>query len=173
MPPAPDPAETASTRSAHAEAQARYRDKLRERRKQEGRHESPERNERGETYAEFIARSRAELRASWPDYEDFREYCDKVMVDRVHVNYKDPAQVAEFEEFLSRNPCVKDLGPNNEMVIDHWYRQRDDLFPEWKEELADYRDILKEYTSEQLDKMQLAARAKLPSRCIILARGGF
>ncbi|KAJ6490868.1 hypothetical protein C8R45DRAFT_928700 [Mycena sanguinolenta] len=183
--PAPPNAAEPPSRSAHAAAQARYRlknaetekEKARDRmrrlcaqRKSKKRPESPERNVPGEIYDEFVARSRAELFSS-QEYKEFREYCDKVMVDRIHcINFE---QAQEFEDFISRNPCVEDLGPNSDWYVEHLWHRRESRFPEWKEELADFHDIIAEHTPEELDRMQLEARSKQRDRYIIRARGGF
>ncbi|KAF8162288.1 hypothetical protein K438DRAFT_1985218 [Mycena galopus ATCC 62051] len=187
--PAPPDAAKSPARSSHAEAQAKYRLKhveaerdkarermphihvrLREKRKNQNHAQSPERNSRGETYEKFIARSRADLFAS-QEFQEFREYCDKVMVDRVYC--KNLQEVADFEVFLSRNPCVEDLGPNGDWYIEHLWDHREDRFPEWREELADFRDVVAEHTPEELDRMQLEVRSHQRDRYIIRARGGF
>ncbi|KAJ7493551.1 hypothetical protein FB451DRAFT_1164449 [Mycena latifolia] len=153
--------------SAHAAAQAQYRmknataekekAKLRMRRLcQERKAAQDERDE--------VARQ---------EYEEFRQYCDLVKPFLLHYDRQNPAQVAEFERLLATNPCVADFGPMDEDYLEFLFHQREGRFPEWREELADYQDIITEYTPEELDAMQLEARAKLPNKCIILARGGF
>ncbi|KAJ6451149.1 hypothetical protein C8R45DRAFT_946364 [Mycena sanguinolenta] len=174
-------------RSGHAVAQAKYRlknqdsekekarlrmRKLREQRKLEKC--TDPRNERGETYAQFMDRERREYR-SQPDFQDFREYLNKVQAVQLRVDFNDPIDVAAFEELLSRNPCVEDLGTYDDNFVQWLYRRRHNYadLDEWKEELLDYRDIIAEYTPEELDRMQLKARAAQKNRLVILARGGF
>ncbi|KAJ7016853.1 hypothetical protein C8F04DRAFT_1201434 [Mycena alexandri] len=182
--------ETASTETAngvrqspHAAAQAKYRAKhaeserekakLRMRRVREARKRPPseERNSQGETYSEFIARERAEYRSS-PDFVDFREFCNKVMSVTLRAEFNEPEEWEELKVFVSGNPCLEDLPPVNEDYVEYLFR-RQERFPEWREELADYRDIVAENTPEELDRLNVEARAKLSNKFTILARGGF
>ncbi|KAJ7136984.1 hypothetical protein C8R44DRAFT_869068 [Mycena epipterygia] len=117
------------------------------------------------------ARRRQELHATH-EYREFREYVNKVMSRRICYDTKDPNDVADFRALLESNPCVKDLGDREEYFVEEEYQLRG-RYPEWREELADYRDIIVEYTAEELDYMQVQQRARLPSKTIILASGGF
>jgi uncharacterized protein YcaQ len=91
----------------------------------------------------------------------------------VRYDKNDPTEVAAFKELLASNPCVEELGwVSEEAAAEHWHMSRAS-HPEWREELADYRDLIAEHTAEELDQMQLDARAKLPDKRLILARGGF
>ncbi|KAF8196392.1 hypothetical protein K438DRAFT_1968109 [Mycena galopus ATCC 62051] len=171
-----------TTRSQHAAAQAKYRAKnagaerekarLRMRRLREKRKEvTEERNSRGETYEEFMARECKEFRSAH-EYQEFREFCNKVKAVHLHVDFEDANEVAAVEKFLASNPSIEDLPAYDEDYIEYLYR-RQERYPEWREELADYRDIVAENTPEELDRLQAEAHLKLPSRYIILARGGF
>lgn len=91
----------------------------------------------------------------------------EILYDRM-----DPEAVAEFRTLLASNPCVEDLGDRDEDFVEEEYLLRG-RYPEWREELADYRDILVEYTTEELDEMQLHWRARQLQKSVILARGGF
>ncbi|KAJ7859274.1 hypothetical protein B0H13DRAFT_1901523 [Mycena leptocephala] len=137
------PATSSPVRSLHATAQAKYCEKnkdaekekaklrmrkLREERKHCSREE--DRNSEGETYAEFMARECQELRATL-EFQEFREFCNKVKVVRLDIDFQDPGE---------------------------------ERFPEWKAELADYRDLVEEKTGEELDRLQCEARAKLRYR---------
>ncbi|KAJ7863881.1 hypothetical protein B0H13DRAFT_2353931 [Mycena leptocephala] len=144
-------------------------DKLREERKRGTGEE--ELNLNGETYTEFMARECKELHATI-EFQEFREFCNQVKTVRLHADVQDPEEVAKLDRFLHSNPCVGDLPLYDDDYIEYLYWRRE-RYPEWKEELADYRDIIAENTEEELDRLQLEARAKLPSRNIILARGGF
>ncbi|KAJ7711356.1 hypothetical protein B0H16DRAFT_1745235 [Mycena metata] len=175
--------ETPTGQSAHALAQAKYRvkhyeterekAKLRMRRLREARKQAPleERNDAGETYSEFMARERAEYRST-PDFAEFREFCNKVMSVTLRTVSYEPEGQEELDDFVSRNPCLEDLPPNHDDYVEYLYR-RQERFPEWREELADYRDIVAENTLERLVQLNIEARAKLPNKYIILARGGF
>jgi hypothetical protein len=88
------------------------------------------------------------------------------------IDFQDPEQVAELDQFLSSNPCVEDLPAYDDDYIEYLYR-RQERFPEWKSELADYRDLVEEKTGEELDRLQCEAQAKLRYRNVVLARGGF
>ncbi|KAJ7726635.1 hypothetical protein B0H16DRAFT_1471299 [Mycena metata] len=177
------PTETPAGQSAHALAQAKYREKhyesekekakLRMRRLREARKQPPseERNEAGETYSEFMARECAEYRSTL-DFAEFREFCNKVMSVTLRAVSYDPEGQSELDQFIDRNPCLEDLPPNHEDYVEYLYR-RQERFPEWREELADYRDILAENTPEELVQLNIEARAKLNNKYIILAKGGF
>ncbi|KAJ7763726.1 hypothetical protein B0H16DRAFT_1718380 [Mycena metata] len=195
----PAPTET-TTQSPHAAAQAKYRAKHAESEKEKAklrmrrfagfafwclthiidfnrlraaRKQPPpeERNSRGETYSEFMARERAEYRSS-PDFVDFRDFCNKVMSVTLRAEFNEPEEWEELKAFVSTNPCLEDLPPVNEDYVEYLFR-RQEHFPEWREELADYRDIVAENTPEELDRLNLEARAKLSNKFTILARGGF
>ncbi|KAJ7916658.1 hypothetical protein B0H13DRAFT_2323135 [Mycena leptocephala] len=128
-------------------------------------------NSRGETYMEFMTRECEELRAT-PEFQDFRDFCNKVKAVRLCVDFKNPDEVAELDVFLRSNPSVEDLPAYDDNHVEFLYR-RQEWYLEWREELEDYRAIIAENTAENLDKLQVEAQAKLSSRCIILARGGF
>ncbi|KAJ7678412.1 hypothetical protein B0H17DRAFT_1206869 [Mycena rosella] len=153
--------------SPHAAAQARLRD---ERQKAHRKEPSVE-TQNEETYEEFMARERRELRAT-AEYAEFREYCNKVRQRYVRVDYDNPKEVLEWEAFLRTNPCVEDMVPFDEDYIEGLWHERDD-FAEWKDELADYRDIIAEYSPVQLNQMQRENRAKLAWPRQIQVRGGW
>ncbi|KAJ7711978.1 hypothetical protein B0H16DRAFT_1815011 [Mycena metata] len=177
------PTETPAGQSAHALAQAKYREKhyesekekakLRMRRLREARKQPPseERNEAGKTYSEFMARECAEYRST-PDFAEFREFCNKVMSVTLRAVSYEPEGQSELDEFISRNPCLEDLPPNHEDYVEYLYR-RQERFSEWREELADYRDIVAEHTPQEIIQLNIEARAKLTNKYIILAKGGF
>ncbi|KAF8146730.1 hypothetical protein K438DRAFT_1944429 [Mycena galopus ATCC 62051] len=121
-----------------------FYDWLREKRKEV----TEERNSRGETYEEFMAQ--------------FREFCNKVKAVHLHVDFEDANEVAAVEKFLASNPSIEDLPAYDEDYIEYLYR-RQERYPEWREELADYRDIVAENTPEELDRLQAEARLKLPT----------
>ncbi|KAJ7033526.1 hypothetical protein C8F04DRAFT_1183973 [Mycena alexandri] len=172
-----------TTQSAHAAAQAKYREKhaeserekakIRMRRLREARklQTSEERNEHGETRSDFMARECAEYRSTL-EFAEFQEFCNKVMSVTLRTVSYDPKGLEELEEFVSRNPCLEDLPPNHEDYVKYLYR-RQERFPEWREELADYRDIVAENTPEELVRLYVEACAKLKNKFTILAKGGF
>ncbi|KAJ7105660.1 hypothetical protein C8R44DRAFT_745811 [Mycena epipterygia] len=190
--PAPQPCS-----SPHAAAQARYRAKnadtekekakLRMRRLREARKAAKEaasttdeceRNERGETYEEFMARECRELRARpSPEFREFSEFCNRVKVLHLRCNWDDPQEVADLEDFFNKHqnpcPCAEDLPPYLDDYVECLWHIREVNYPEWKEELLDFRDFLAETTPEELDRRQLAAQRKFGTRMIIGARGGF
>ncbi|KAJ7152682.1 hypothetical protein C8R43DRAFT_950687 [Mycena crocata] len=167
-----------TTLSARAAAQARYRaknadaerDKARvrmrrlreERRKSAGHSTDPVVSHGEEAHAihepsgipETIRNlSQEELWASH-DFREFAEYCDKVKIVTLTFDATDPERAEEFKRFMATNPCVEDLpAHDNEEVEWRYFLQLEhDRYPEWKEELADYRDIIAEMTPEELDK---------------------
>ncbi|KAJ7460130.1 hypothetical protein B0H11DRAFT_2242354 [Mycena galericulata] len=160
------PAQKAS--SPHAAAQAKYRAKnldaerekakLRMRLLREQRRPPP----RPDIYAT-------------EEFQEFKEFINKVKPIHVRVNTEDPQEVADFERLLASNPCVEtfSVGSDEEVAVFYHLQLRFNRYPEWREELADYRDIIQEYSPEELDQMQLEARARLANKHIILARGGF
>ncbi|KAJ7433906.1 hypothetical protein B0H11DRAFT_1939127 [Mycena galericulata] len=107
------------------------------------------------------------------EFQEFKEFINKVKPVHVRVNTEDPQEVADFERLLASNPCVEtfSVGSDEEVAVFYNLQLRFNRYPEWREELADYRDIIREYSPQELDEMQLEARAKLANKHIILARG--
>ncbi|KAJ7435887.1 hypothetical protein B0H11DRAFT_1937123 [Mycena galericulata] len=160
--------------SPHAAAQAKYRAKNLDAEREKARlrmrllreHRRPP---RPDIYATPV------LMVHREEFQEFKEFINKVKPVHVRVNTEDPQEVADFERLLASNPCVEtfSVGSDEEVAVFYDLQLRFNRYPEWREELADYRDIIQEYSPEELDKMQLEARAKLVNKHIILARGGF
>ncbi|KAJ7136480.1 hypothetical protein C8R43DRAFT_1132381 [Mycena crocata] len=180
--------------SGRAAAQARYRAKnadaerekakLRMRRLREQRKEIPTKAEPdvnlgmvlpglSATNEAILNMTREELWAS-DDFKEFTEYCNRVKIVKLTFDADDPQEVEDFKKFMASNPCVEDLPPYDEEGVEwvYWCHLAYGNYPEWKEELADYRDIITEMSPEQLDKAQLEARARILPHTL-LARGGF
>ncbi|KAJ6603279.1 hypothetical protein DFH09DRAFT_1068449 [Mycena vulgaris] len=164
--------------SPHAAAQTRYRAKNAESKKGKARQRMRRlREERkinaasGETYEQFMLRECQELRAS-PEFDEFRAYCNTVRLVLLRCIKDLPGELAEIEQFLATNPCVEDLPPYDDDGVEYWYHLRH-RYPEWKEELADFRDFVAEHTLEELDRLQSEARAQTTSKLVVRARGGF
>ncbi|KAJ7439917.1 hypothetical protein B0H11DRAFT_1934146 [Mycena galericulata] len=171
-------------RSPHAKSQAKYRAKNAEAEREKARLRMRKLRERQSTKPDFYATYVVRALESCPanadredseEFKEFSEYINKVKPVHLRVNTEDPQEVADFDRLIASNPCVETLGPGSEEDIAVFYnlQLRFNRYPEWREELADYRDIIQEYSKEELDEMQLVARAKLANKCIILARGGF
>lgn len=75
---------------------------------------------------------------------------------------------------MSTNPCVEDLPAYDDDGVAwvYWCHLVYGHYPEWREELADYRDIITEMTPAELDLKQLEAQGRF-GRHTLLARGGF
>ncbi|KAJ7780814.1 hypothetical protein DFH07DRAFT_950037 [Mycena maculata] len=156
--------------SPHAAAQARYRARNAEAEREKARLRMRKKREQSKEQSTLPA----ELYTT-PEFLEFREFINKVKTVELRVNRDDPAELAEFNRLIATNPCVEDLGAATNEVVAYYYclQVRFNRYPEWQEELADYRDIVQEHTTEELDQMQLDARARLANKMIILARGGF
>ncbi|KAJ7070286.1 hypothetical protein B0H15DRAFT_957799 [Mycena belliarum] len=178
-PPAADAAQ--KRRSLHAQAQANYRIRARKgqgslREKRKVSTTETERNERGQTYEEFMECECREFRAT-DEFQEWREYCNTVKVVRVtpHPSIPSAQDLAEMECFRRKHPypCVGDLPPFDDDYVEFLYHHTVGRYPEWKEELADFRDFVAEHTEEELDKLQRASNQAQRTKLVIRARGGF
>ncbi|KAJ6517556.1 hypothetical protein DFH09DRAFT_1332354 [Mycena vulgaris] len=112
------------------------------------------------------------------EFEEFCVYMDVLVPTWIDFDDKLPGQIEEWETFLSTNPSTLDLEPCDISFVKELWPIRDLTFPEWREELADYRDFLEETTAEQRSERLKAYRAHLMTTYMIGPRlihppGGF
>ncbi|KAJ7170444.1 hypothetical protein C8R43DRAFT_1120874 [Mycena crocata] len=109
------------------------------------------------------------------EYKEFMEFCSKVKKVTLTYDAEDPQQVEDFHHFMDTNPCVEDLPPYDEESTQwvYWCHLVYGHYPEWREELADYRDFISEMTPAELDKRQLEKRLTSGAPHTLWARGGF
>ncbi|KAJ7722488.1 hypothetical protein DFH07DRAFT_971920 [Mycena maculata] len=162
--------DAAPLRSAHATAQAKYRSKNEEaeRQKARNRYEMPTRPEQAVPPLQAISGPRTNSRNS-----------ENIWIHWfLDVDDDKPGALQEWEEFLQTNPSTLDLMPFDQHFVEEIWAERDFCFPEWREELADYRDFVMETTAEERGERLRRARAEMVALNLlgprfILAPGGF
>ncbi|KAJ7740188.1 hypothetical protein DFH07DRAFT_965372 [Mycena maculata] len=163
-----------SAASAHAIAQAKYRLKNAEaeRLKAKSRMQKlREARKRGAVAPTEEVRNSHEFR-------EFREYMDTLVHVWIDFDDTDPEEVAQWEEFLATNPSTLDLEPFDISIVEEMWQERDSVFPEWREELADYRDFVNETTAQERGERLKRVRAEMVALNmigprLIRAPGGF
>ncbi|KAJ7163984.1 hypothetical protein C8R43DRAFT_946793 [Mycena crocata] len=172
-----------SSLSPHAAAQAKYRAKNANVEKEKAKLRMQRlRQARKEQALLSTAKAPAEKQSAdvkGPDYHDthefkeFRVYMDTLVPVFIDVEDNMPGQLEEWEKFLASNPCTVDLEPFEDSWIEHMWADRDFTFPEWREELADFRDFMDETTPEARAELLKLRRADSVSPRLIQPPGGF
>ncbi|KAJ7259462.1 hypothetical protein C8J57DRAFT_1515530 [Mycena rebaudengoi] len=109
-----------------------------------------------------------------PEFQQFHQYASLLLPRWLQCDPKNPAELAELQRILGGHPTTHNFElVSNETVLEYW-RVRKHNWPEWAEELADYRDFLNEHSEAELKELERQARAReQTSSQQILPKGGF
>ncbi|KAJ7251187.1 hypothetical protein B0H12DRAFT_1234256 [Mycena haematopus] len=91
----------------------------------------------------------------------FKEFLDVLVPQYVEYDESNPVEVQWAQDFIgdnAANPCTQNLPAHSEELIMDMYARRDQLFPEWRAELREYRVERAGMSKAELDARQLQVR---------------